>query len=282
MSDIIILCDGGLGNRLGSLVGGLVIASKLNLNPVICWPCNSWCNCNYEDLFNIKYNVITDNINDLFLKNKDNIFLIHENQTNLDLKMIPIIEENIIMLKNTQTNIIYYNNSIPKFIPIYESIKVLDSIKINNYILNEVKNFCLYNNINSDTIGIHIRRTDANVGIPNNQLSNFISSDKRYFVCSDDKETEDYFNKMNNVYVYSKTSYVQKAIDGSWNSMYTDNEGRCMPFNVFRSKQSIIEGFIDMLILSRSTPLITSNSSFLHFSLIYRNIDIYDTNNINT
>ena len=36
MRKIFVLCDGGLGNRLHSLIGGLIAADKLECDPIIC------------------------------------------------------------------------------------------------------------------------------------------------------------------------------------------------------------------------------------------------------
>ena len=51
MKKLYILCDHGLGNRLGSLVGGLKTAELLNYQPIICWPINNWCQAEFHELF---------------------------------------------------------------------------------------------------------------------------------------------------------------------------------------------------------------------------------------
>ena len=46
-----ILCDGGLGNRIAGLLGGLITADRLKLEPLISWPRNNWCGAAFDDLF---------------------------------------------------------------------------------------------------------------------------------------------------------------------------------------------------------------------------------------
>ena len=70
MRKVIIFCDGGLGNRLNSLLGGLFIANQTQSSPVICWPENNWCGCNFKDLFNTDIEIINDNINEIFKNNR--------------------------------------------------------------------------------------------------------------------------------------------------------------------------------------------------------------------
>ena len=85
MKKLIIFCDGGLGNRLGVLIGGILTAKELNREPIICWPENTWCGCSFDDLFCPQYELIGLDINTLFSQNVNSKFLIHENQTNLSI-----------------------------------------------------------------------------------------------------------------------------------------------------------------------------------------------------
>ena len=91
----------------------------------------------------------------------------------------------------------------------------------------------------------------------------------KYYICSDDKNTEDMFNKLENVFVHPKTSYVEKFKEGGWNDCIIDNAGRCNNFNVNRPRQSVIEAFIDLLILSRTNIIVNGPSTFLHFAKYY-------------
>ena len=48
-----------------------------------------------------------------------------------------------------------------------------------------------------------------------------------------------------------------------------------MNFNVNRSKESVIEGFIDLLILSRTKIIVESHSTFLKFAKLYNKINLW-------
>lgn len=278
MKKLIIFCDGGLGNRLGVLIGGIIFAKQLKREYIICWPENTWCGCNFNDLFEFKTDLINLSINELFENNLYNKFLIHENQTNYKIDQYYPNIENLNLFKTIEDDIvIYYHNSIPNFFNESEILEILKKFKIKNEILDEVYNFCKLKNINNKTLGIHFRKTDFKNFLNEDEIYNYIISNIKtnFFICSDSSETEQKFNILENVFIYPKKNYVEKLKDGSWNDIIKDNEGREFDFNVKRSKDSVIEGFIDLLILSRTKIIVESHSTFLKFSKLYSNIDIF-------
>ncbi len=277
MRTIIIFCDGGLGNRFGVLIGGLITADVMGLNPVICWPENSWCGCSFEDLYESKIPVINDDINTLFKNNLHNVFLIHENQTNFNLsKVFNHSEHNMKIIGDMNEDVVYYHNQVPPYYGISKVVNKIKTLKIREDIVKIVKSFCTNNEINQKTIGIHFRKTD----VPNQLNEDYIYSKiienmgTKHYICSDDKAAEDKFKTLPNVFVYPKTSYVEKLKDGGWNDVTTDAEGRTFTFNVNRPKQSVIEAFVDLLILSRTNMVVNSVSSFLRFAKLYSNIEL--------
>lgn len=277
MKKITIFCDGGLGNRFGVLIGGLITADKLNAKPIICWPENSWCGCSFTDLFDVEIDVISDDINTLFEKNMDNVFMIHENQTKLTLPtVISHSESNIQTLVNDERDIIYYHNQVPSYYGISKVINKLTTLKIKQSILDEVNKFCSKNRIDKKSQGVHFRKTDANFGSIDDSIFQIILSNPtiKYYICSDDKDTEMKFKQLENVYIYPKSKYVEKLKDGGWNDLTTDFEGRKFTFNVNRPRQSVIEAFVDLLILSRTNIIVNGVSSFLNFAKLYSNIEL--------
>lgn len=277
MKKITIFCDGGLGNRFGVLIGGLITADKLNAEPIICWPENSWCGCAFTDLFDTNIQVISDDINTLFGNNLDKVFLIHENQTKFNLeKVVPHSELNIEQLLSYPSDIIYYHNQVPPYYGISKVVNKLNSLKIKDSILQEVNRFCVENGFDQNTCGVHFRKTDVPIGLNDDEVYQHILSNPtiKHYICSDDKETEMKFKQLNNVYSYPKSSYVEKLKDGGWNDLTTDLEGREFNFNVNRPKQSVIEAFVDLLILSRTKIVVNSVSSFLNFAKLYSNIQL--------
>jgi len=276
MNKVTIFCDGGLGNRLGVLIGGIITAKKLNLDYEICWPANSWCGCDFVDLFDTNKNIINKNINELFLEDSDDVFLIHENQTKYKLKKIYSHSlQTLELLKNCENNIIYYHNQIPKYYDKSEIINTLSSLKIKKNITDEVKKFSKEHDI-VNRIGVHIRKTDFLPKVDDKIIFDEIrNSNNLFFICSDDSETEKNFSNLLNVVIHNKKNYAEKLNPStSWNDKTVDYEGREFYFNIKRNSESVIEAFIDMLILSRTKIYNNTMSTFLTFANHYSNLNL--------
>ena len=83
---------------------------------------------------------------------------------------------------------------------------------------------------------------------------------------------EQRFSALPNVAVYVKRAHVEKLLEeGDWNSVTTDSSGRAYACNVNRSAISVIDAVIDLLILSHSMVVKTSNSTFLQTALVLKN-----------
>lgn len=269
MRTITIFADGGLGNRLGSLVGGLLTAKEINATPIIAWPQNNWCGCSFDSLFEPSpWQISEQTIHDLFVPNSPNIFLIHENQSNNVLEHVwSHKQENIEKLKNNTDNVIYYHNKVPSYFSEQQIINQLKLLKINSNVLNTVKGFCQHHGIDKNTVGLHLRKTDV-AGLNEEKLYRQVIKQplQKFFVCSDDSVTEKRFALLPNVSAYPKTHYVEKLILGNWNQAMTDPDGRQTQYNVNRNSQSVVEAFVDLLILSQTTIQYTIKSSFSKFA----------------
>ena len=274
MKEFLIFCDGGLGNRMGVLVGGLLFAQKLNRVPKIYWPTNTWCGCRFSDIFKNDIPQSDENINEVFGKNLNHTFLIHENQTayHINNQLSPN-ESSLNTLHNSNDEIIvYYHNSIPGFFAEQEILDALNFYKIEDNIAKSANDFCIANLIDSRVSGIHFRKTDYGNLVDEDSLENLIkqNSSQRYFVCSDDQLTEYKFSDYPNVVVRLKNNYVQKLNNEiGWNDNIIDMEGRSYRFNVSRPRDSVVDAFVDMLILSRTNIIVDSISSFLKFAKFY-------------
>lgn len=275
MKKMFIFSDGGLGNRLNSLLGGLIAAEITNSTPIICWPINNWCGCDFKDLFETDYEIRNDNIHTIFAEDQRH-YLIHDNQTSH--KLINVYEhtlDNVYKLKNEFTDIVYFHNKIPSYFSQQQIFENIKKLRIKADIKQATINFCKSHNVNKNTKGIHLRKTDHGRQLDSEQIFSQIQKDRKhgYFVCSDDQATEEQFNTLKNVCVLPKTSYVEKLVDGDWHTKIADTEGRIFPYNVNRSAQSVIEAFADLLILSRTTISVRNKSSFLGWAKLYSNIE---------
>jgi hypothetical protein len=289
MRQTIIFCDGGLGNRLNSLIGGLIFSDIIDSKSIIVWPENNWCGCSFNDLFKTEIDVLSKNINEITELNINNIFLIHENQTTFAPNLIYRHSiESINEIQNREESVVYYHNSIPSYFSEDIVLTKLKSLEIKNDLILAAENFINEHNIDNSVHGILFRKTDyqsnPDISLDSNSIYNHINSDTslKYYICSDDKSTEDEFSKLVNVYVYPKTSYVEKFKPGNWNDFITDNEGRSSNFNVNRPRQSVIEAFVGLLVMSSTNIIVDIPSTFLHYAKHYSNINPLnlETNNI--
>lgn len=262
-----ILCDGGLGNRIAGLLGGLITADRLNLIPQISWPCNNWCGARFDDLFDTE-NITFDSlgIHDLMQSDSNDIFMLHENQTGVVLKtQLSHGRHSELMAQTRTADVVFYTARVPEHISQQEILNKLKHIQPRHKLRTRIEKFCGQQRINKDTIGLHLRKTDQ-MHLDEDWWYDYVQhkgANKRYFICSDDRDTEQRFLALSNVIAYPKTHYVEKLVDGPWRqSRVQDRDGRVFPNNIDRPRESVIQAWMDMLILSRTTILHTVKSSF--------------------
>lgn len=269
---VYIICLEGLGNRLFSLIGGLYWAKKTRSAIKIVWHKNSECGCNYSDLFcafndcvitlsefrrdllKIKcatvagFNHQVDALkNDIFLKsiNTRNIFNDLKNPNNL---------------QEFDQILIYSYVSLPIYINVKLATKLLSLVKIKNNIVKRASSFIEKNNVNTDIEGFILRKTDADNFIDIYKIKNYVlKQNKNFFIMSDEKHIEDTFKVLSNVLCFIKKHYV----------VYNKKRGI-----LIRSKQSVIEAFISLLIASRTNikDVTKNKSTFTKIALLYKNI----------
>ena len=77
-ADILIFCDGGLGNRINALASGLAIARYFGLTYCVHWPINNWCAAPFQKIFANRLNVSTESISQLKGRLDDAVMLLHD------------------------------------------------------------------------------------------------------------------------------------------------------------------------------------------------------------
>jgi hypothetical protein len=285
MKTLVAYIDGGLGNRMGTLIGAMFLETYLNRKLIINWPINNWCGCNFNSLFDNDIEKTEMNLPVFLEKYNTCNFVTHEMQHNFSgYQLHPSILSNINYINKyieQENTILYNNNSILDFMSKENVLIQLNNLKIKSNILQYVKDFCKDNKIDKNVIGIHIRKTDGGLHNINEDIfkQNIINNKhQKYFICSDDKETELFYKNYENVIIHNKKYYVEKFNkNDDWNSTVTDINGKEYPFNVNRSEESVIEAFLDLLILSRTTLLkngVNIGSTFLKFSDLYSNLNL--------
>jgi len=273
----IVFCDGGLSNRLNTLLFALLLKEKYGHNWEISWPINNWCGADFNSLFNIDLNIRKLTLNDYKINESNFTLLLHENQIEFDESLIYYhkdIEsyEKYLYFLNGNKPILYFHNLIPACADLGDIKVGMQSLKINPEIKSQAINFCNQNNINDSVFGLHIRKTDFGNLVDDEALYNLVfNSPNRFFVCSDDENVNDRFSKLKNCSVFNKKCFPEKSVlNSSWNSATVDDQGRTFNFNIKRSEESIVEALVDLLILSKTTHVDTSSSTFLRMSMLFK------------
>ena len=109
MKKIYIHCDGGLGNRLGGIIGGLYLAEKLNIDYEIIWIKTTWCECSYDELFTPEVNIIEDR-NFQIEEDKTMLFISHTHWDHVNAFQHHPEQIPDMVFSDMNYDIIYYNN----------------------------------------------------------------------------------------------------------------------------------------------------------------------------
>lgn len=270
-ANLIIYCDGGLANRLNSLLSGLAIVRYFNLNYVIHWPINQWCAAEYGDIFEDSVDISINSLTSFTGKLNNFIVLLHDEIASNTLQVdfssayifhsIEAFREQII---SQGKDIFYYPALIPAWIPTSLIQFEMSLLKFNNEIESEVEAFVKHR-IGKPFYGLHLRRTDLNIGLTDLEVFLIAQQnlDKFFFVSSDNSEAERLACSHPNVISRRKSSYVEKKNSNrDWTALTADEDGRTYYGNIQRSRQSVIDGAIDMLILAHSQIIGYSGSTF--------------------
>jgi hypothetical protein len=164
---------------------------------------------------------------------------------------------------------VYNSALLPSYIS-QDSIKdILLGLVVSSDIIDKANSFIEKNGIDKNVTGLHVRKIDPpemrtnRFFIPTDFYLQIVKNnpDKKYFICSDSKEIEDSFKTYPNVLLYSKDTYPT----------YNSNSDI-----TYRSFLSVVEAFVDILILSRTTIFNTSiqMSSFCQVANYYSNISL--------
>lgn len=266
-----IFCDGGIGNRINSLVSGLAIAHHFEIPYCVHWPENNWCAAGFSDIFRSQHPTSTLSIKSLRDQFKDSVVLLHDHIASdalnvvygsaYDYESMRDFEQKVL---STGKNIFYYPAVLPKWIPFELVRKELKNLDFSEYITSEVEKFIL-EKMNGPYYGLHLRRTDLNVGLTDHEVLTLVTrhKEKKFFVCSDDPIAESLASVHANVRSRPKTSYVsKKELGQDWLAQCQDDDDRTYQGNIFRGKDSVVQGTIDMLVLAHSDIVGYSGSTF--------------------
>lgn len=276
-------CDGGLANRLNALLYCLVLRERWRHDWQISWRRNNWCGASFASLFEIDLPVHELSLGHFKEREAEHWFVVHENQGGFDPARVThhaALGDHAAYrdLLDAHPNVCYIHNLLPGFVTLGDLQPALAALRVRPELLARVEAFCRVQAIDGSVLGLHIRKTDFGDTVNDGELHSLVSrSPNRFFVCSDDPEVTERFARLGNCHVLPKRHYPEKLIaDSGWNSWTVDAEGRRFPFNIQRSEEAIVEALLDLLILSRTNPVMASHSTFFRMALIFNKTGYLD------
>lgn len=270
-----IYCDGGFGNRFNGLVSGLVLARLAGLQPVVVWPRNNWCGAGYGELFADGPTVLDRELLSYGAEKAHLHFFMTEDHLNLGVAnlsplQLPNLDQALAWLQGSSRDVFFHSPLIPAYLDPAAVRAQVRQLPLQRAIVSRAMAFMASRRL-KDYLGIHIRKTDfGSQGSDDKGLFELLRNcpQKQFFVCSDDASVEQQFASLPNVTTYPKRAYVEPLVAGGWNTPTTDHSGRVYACNVNRSALSVEDAVIDLLLLSHSQVVDTSNSTFRNTALL--------------
>ncbi len=270
-----VCCDGSFGNRYSGLIGGITLARLCNLPVNVSWPSTNMCRARFYELFSKENNLeATDtDIREYYsigeqynlLSCDASYFQYFMNSGRMEPSGMNV-ESFCNFVKSSDNSVFYYTPLLYDWIPEEEIKKTIRELRFSDEVLSIVSDFLDENELRQGYYGIHLRMTDF-VNIESFDVDHWIgtvakASDRKFFVCSDDPDTEARFNELPNAFSYQKVHKTEKYIpEGEWHHPYTDMDGRHSVFNVERGAEHVKEAVVDFILLSLSNPFDTGKQS---------------------
>jgi hypothetical protein len=279
MRSIHIYCDGGFGNRFNGLVAGMALAELAGLRPVVVWPRNNWCGAAYSELIATAADVVERELASYAPEKDHFLFFTTEDHLNMGFAFqsplqMASLDNALRYLRSSDKDVHFHTPLIPAILEAGLIHTHVRALQFQPALVAQAQAFMDRNNL-SEYFGIHIRKTDFGAnGSDDTNLYQLVRDvpHKQFFVCSDDKDVEQRFGALPNVVMYPKRAYVEKLVDGTWNTPTADHSGRVYACNVNRNAVSVEDAVIDLLVLSYSQIVSTSNSTFRNTALLLQSV----------
>jgi hypothetical protein len=277
MRKLHIYCDGGFGNRFNGLIAGHLFAEAAGLEPLVVWPVNNWCGAAYSKLIANQTQVVERELLSYAQEKERYQFFMTEDHLQTGVPFlsplaIESLQDALRFLAQDNKDVFFHTPLIPSYLNTEAVHHAVQELRFDPELVERGNEFMAANKLD-DFFGIHIRKTDfGRNGSDDNGLFDLVQSvpSKVFFVCSDDKEVEMRFGALPNVVVYPKRAYVEKLVQGDWNTATADHSGRVYSCNVNRGAESVEDAIVDLLLLSHSQIVSTSNSTFRNTALLVK------------
>ena len=273
---VLIFCDGGFANRVNSLLGGLALAERLGWAHKLLWPRNNRCGAAFGDIFETRDAVHEVRLQDLVPFEADLQLWLHENDVGFKsvvtpLRQLPDMQALQALRGGDERAALYCENSVLPWLAEADVNRAMLGLKFRAALATQARELIAAHG-GVGYIGIHLRGTDFCAPPPTEAMFTAVQAnpDKRFFVCSDDATLQARFTALPNVFAQVKTAYVEKRVDGPWRGDMRDSDGLPYSGNIERGAASVVQAVVDLLLLAASTPVLTSESSFLALAIRLR------------
>lgn len=276
---ILAYCDGGLGNRLNSLIGALYFARRLGRTLAVSWPINRWCAAPFEDLFEADFPVNRLSMPEIDARYPGHVLLAPQRQSfTMPVALDPLgflwPRTLLAQLERATANasgLIYFNTLVPGYVSRQEARAIAQTLRVKSEYRQGADDFLAGAGLlDKPYWGLHLRGTDA--GFPPSYYDRWYRISQLLpgpiVLCTDDKAVEERFSRNPAIVRRPTLALPRKATqDQGWNAAQKDEYGREFNYNIYRGLDAVRESMIDFEILSRSRMLRTSGSTFLENAL---------------
>ena len=284
-----VFCDGGLCNRLNSLVVALIVARRLGVELSIYWPSNNWCEAEFTDVFDLHgfkslhpLRVSTFDQRQVQLEHPRCCLIAHERQAfypevyenpNAYVSWNSLVEK---VKKNLiHRDVVYFNSTIPFSTPNRIVARVVKSLPWNRNFSNNADEWMSRAGLKFQKYwSVHLRGTDYRHSSGYFKRWYQIASRLRgpLFLCSDDAKIKiEFLSRIPRTISREEDHLPEKYIEGQeWTTTIIDDQGRAFEFNVKRGVRAVGGAIVDLMILSRGKIVPTSRSTFLGFAMLMK------------
>lgn len=270
---VYILCDGGLANRINSLITGLFFKNYFSIERcIVIWPVNNWCRAGINEVMDL--DCLKDQVDDIQedLCCEDLILITHLNK-NFDSRRglsiyNPFLSKLIKSKRYSSERGYLVATDLPPFWMWGDNnFNAMEKLIYNALLLKNSAH--IYNSGSNNIYGVHIRQTD----FPN----------KDRILKRSIKYIERLMRKSKEVCIFSDSNIVLELVSSRWplikinrNEQPTINSGGLIE----RGSESVKAAAVDMLLLANTKIVRTSESSFLDLAIRFSKLNAFNKHSI--